>query len=114
MNYANLNGGLSSIALRELTGMPVVSGNVRQEDAEEFYAKIKDADSKNYVMTTGCTTEHANLVTGHSYTLLGIQELTEGGEVVHQLIKLRNPWGKEQYQGPWNDKDEQWTEEFKA
>jgi len=64
-------------------------------------------------MVAGCTHEHANLVTGHAYTLLGIQELTQDGEVVQQLIKLRNPWGKEQYDGPWKDDDPQWTEEFK-
>jgi len=26
---------------------------------------------------------------------------------------MRNPWGKEKYEGPWNDKDERWTAEFK-
>ena len=64
-------------------------------------------------MVAGCSHEHGNLVTGHAYTLLGIQELKKNGKVVEQLIKLRNPWGKEQYNGPWNDKDPQWTDDFK-
>lgn len=110
MNYGNLNGGISAVALRELTGMPVETSDVSKEDAETFYAKIKQADKWNYVMTAGCTNEHAGLVTGHSYTMLGIVELSNGV----QLIKLRNPWGKEQYSGPWNDKDPQWTDALKT
>ena len=64
-------------------------------------------------MVAGCSHEHANLVTGHAYTLLGIQELKKGGKVVQQLIKLRNPWGKENYTGPWNDNDTKWTADYK-
>ena len=26
---------------------------------------------------------------------------------------MRNPWGSEQYNGPWNDEDTQWTADFK-
>jgi len=44
LNYSNLNGGLASVALRELTGMPTASGDCTKEAADEFYAKIKDAD----------------------------------------------------------------------
>jgi calpain-15 len=28
-------------------------------------------------------------------------------------VKLRNPWGKEQYRGEWSDKDDRWTPELK-
>jgi hypothetical protein len=26
---------------------------------------------------------------------------------------MRNPWGKESYDGPWSDKDSRWTDDFK-
>lgn len=64
-------------------------------------------------MTAACMENHNGLVPGHAYTLLGVQELKAGSVVLHQLIKMRNPWGKERYDGPWNDKDERWTDEFK-
>ena len=30
-----------------------------------------------------------------------------------KLIKVRNPWGKEKYSGPWSDKSELWTDKFR-
>jgi hypothetical protein len=29
------------------------------------------------------------------------------------LIKVMNPWGKDEYTGPWSDNDSRWTEEYK-
>jgi len=68
-----------------------------------------EADRKQYTMTAGCYTPHHNLVTGHAYTLLGAIELTNGPK----LLKVRNPWGKERYDGPFSDDDPQWTDAWK-
>lgn len=46
------------------------------------------------------------LVMGHAYTVLKAQELSNGVK----LIKIRNPWGRETYKGPWEDKSELWTD----
>lgn len=64
-------------------------------------------------MTAACIHAHVSLVTGHAYTILGITELKAGNTVLHQLIKMRNPWGKEMYNGPWHDSDPRWSDEFK-
>lgn len=64
-------------------------------------------------MTAACIHDHFDLVTSHAYTILGVQELKAGDVTLHKLIKMRNPWGKEHYTGPWNDDDERWTESFK-
>jgi hypothetical protein len=29
------------------------------------------------------------------------------------LIKVMNPWGSDEYTGPWNDEDSRWTAEYK-
>ena len=39
------------------------------------------------------------LVGGHAYTVLGVMDGVSG---IPKLIKLRNPWGKQQYNGPWS------------
>ena len=56
-------------------------------------------------MTAACINPHASLVTGHAYTLVDSVQLKQDGKVVHELFKMRNPWGKEKYSGPWNDHD---------
>ena len=30
-----------------------------------------------------------------------------------QLLKMRNPWASETYNGLWNDSDERWTKDLK-
>lgn len=74
---------------------------------------MHEADKKGYVMTAACMKDEFDLVPGHAYTLVGTLELKAGKEVLHRLLKMRNPWGKEKYSGPWNDSDERWTDEFK-
>lgn len=56
-------------------------------------------------MAAACAHKHASLVTGHAYTLLGTIQLKGGPK----LIKLRNPWGKEKYNGPFRDDDPKWN-----
>ena len=51
------------------------------------------------------------LVGSHAYTLLGVAEAKVGG-ATQKLVKVRNPWGSERYNGPWSDKDTKvWTPE---
>ena len=40
------------------------------------------------------------LVGGHAYTVLGVTSESESR--FPKLIKLRNPWGKQRYNGPWS------------
>lgn len=44
----------------------------------------------------------------HAYTILGTYTLSNGV----QLVKIRNPWGREKYHGPWSDDSELWTPVF--
>jgi hypothetical protein len=49
------------------------------------------------------------LSAGHAYTLLGT-----GTYRNEQLIKMRNPWGRNKYTGPWSNKDTvRWTADAK-
>ncbi|KKK17275.1 hypothetical protein ARAM_006364 [Aspergillus rambellii] len=43
----------------------------------------------------------------HSYSIMDAKEID--GE---RLIKLRNPWGKKEWSGPWSDGSEQWTPQW--
>lgn len=41
----------------------------------------------------------------HAYTMLDTLTLSNG----QRLIKMRNPWGSETYNGPWGDDSAKWT-----
>ena len=45
----------------------------------------------------------------HAFTINGTVKLSDGTK----LIKIRNPWGSEWYEGPWSDSGNKWTEKYK-
>jgi len=43
------------------------------------------------------------LIRGHAYSITKVVEV-EADEVVHSLIRIRNPWGNDaEWVGPWSD-----------
>lgn len=103
--YWNMNGGWMSEALYIFTGMPNTEFNSASLTTDQIFARLTEWDQKNYIMTgaVNCETgiDKFNLVCGHAYTVLGTKVAPNG----QKLVQLRNPWGTEQYTGPWNDND---------
>ena len=50
-------------------------------------------------------TNEWGLVQNHAYTVLGVQ-VTAG----RRMVKMRNPWGAETYEGEFSDKDTRWSD----
>ena len=114
MNYAQITGGNGDEAFRTLTGMPVMRYDTKDYTADQIWTIASDGDHKNFIMYGGCCNmEFGNLVTEHAYTVYGVIDLQQNGQSVQRLLKMRNPWGVEQYSGPWNDLDTKWTDDFK-
>lgn len=115
VNYSSLNGGLTVESLRALTGMPVQEYSTADQHQDEMWEIIHSGQKKNYVMTASCVHSIHGLISGHAYTLVDTVELEDkkNGEML-KLIKMRNPWGKEKYVGPWSDEDDRWTDDLKA
>ncbi len=68
-------------------------------------------------MTTGTYSsgpfaDKEGLVGGHSYTLISAHHVKREGQPV-TLLKIRNTWGKTEWQGDWSDKSDIWTDELK-
>lgn len=51
--------------------------------------------------------ERRGISEGHAYSIMDAKEVN--GE---KLLKLRNPWGKKEWNGAWADGSEQWTPEW--
>jgi calpain-15 len=118
VNYANLNEGFPGEALRALTGMPTsYYGGSRKHNMsnDDLYDLLTDSQKENFPMVAG-TGGHTsyNLVPGHAFTILGTQTITnKDGDVVERLVKMRNPWGKFMYTGPWSGHSDYWTDYYK-
>lgn len=67
---------------------------------------------KSVVGDQECNTPQG-LAANHAYTVLGVASITKNGKEV-RLVKVRNPWGDNQYNGPWSEKSGDWTAELKA
>lgn len=87
----------------------MVTYKIKEQTADEIYNTIAEGDRNEYAMIANCRDEYFNLVTGHVYTVLGVLSLTNGP----RLVKLRNPWGSEQYTGPFKDDGDEWTDAWK-
>lgn len=64
--------------------------------------------SATYGSTSG--KENYGLVFGHAYTVLGVENLSNGV----RLVRVRNPWSSEKWAGAWSRHSELWTEALKA
>uniref|UniRef100_A0A8C5QFB2 Uncharacterized protein n=1 Tax=Leptobrachium leishanense TaxID=445787 RepID=A0A8C5QFB2_9ANUR len=54
------------------------------------------------------TTTPEGLVKGHAYSVIGVYELEQNDRKV-QLLRLRNPWGKVEWNGRWSDNSPVWS-----
>ena len=63
-------------------------------------------------MTTSCSVSKHGLTADHAYTIIGAVAFEYKG-VQQKLLKMRNPWATENYNGPWNDNDKRWTPELR-
>ena len=105
VNYMNMNGGWMSESLYMLTGMPNTGFSTIDLTEDQIFEKLTIWDKKQYVMTAAVNradgVDKKNLVDGHAYTIIGTAVAPNG----QRLVKLRNPWGTEQYIGPYSDTD---------
>ena len=102
--------------MRDLTGAPAFEHVI--EKTEDIFEKILEADSKNWCIASGTgdsgeNLEDLGLVAGHAYGIISAAtvEDADGNEV--KLLKMRNPWGKFEWNGDWGDSSDKWTPELR-
>ena len=113
-NYKHLKGGNPLMAVRTLHGGPWEHVEHSEDgiDADKLWEMLTTHDMNDEIILAGTGGQgHWNqfengLAKGHAYTILGAHDI--GGGI--RLVKVRNPWGKEQYEGDWCDWDDRWDD----
>ena len=77
---------------------------------------MKFADDSGYSVCCGTKgsgerdIQGSGIAGGHAYSIISVHE-KEGA--VPRLMKLRNPWGKTEWNGAYSDNSHLWTQELK-
>ena len=116
-SYGNTEGGQCIWAAEFLTGLPSFVATHDSDkvanDLEKFWKKILACDKRNFKLTAGSNGQGENrggngIISGHAYSVISAFEVNHQGRS-HRLVKLRNPWGKSEWNGLWSDSSSIWT-----
>jgi len=117
-NYENSITGFVSEAFLALTGAPVVF--FKHAFIKEIWDEIFEANSLKYVICTSSgeadteSTNYSNvgLISKHAYAVIEAFKI-QVGDTEECLLKLRNPWGHNEWSGKWSDDWNGWTDDLK-
>ncbi len=116
--YSNILGGLMYPELQWLTG--ALYQELRVTNPNAWGIILESAKSK-FIMVSGSlagTGNHFNSSTngisnGHAYSILDAKEYKDSSKSI-KLMKLRNPWGRVEWKGNYNDDSNLWTPQLKT
>ncbi|XP_059138837.1 calpain-A-like isoform X2 [Physella acuta] len=114
-SYENLDGGKLQDAMVDLTGgiSEVIDIQKKREISPELYNLLYTSFQMKSMMGA-CIFKPENsapneieknngLFMGHAYSITGFKQIPTGRGTVN-LLRLRNPWGRDEWKGPWSDR----------
>uniref|UniRef100_A0A8K9XPC3 Calpain-3 n=1 Tax=Oncorhynchus mykiss TaxID=8022 RepID=A0A8K9XPC3_ONCMY len=115
-SYEALKGGNTTEAMEDFTG-GVTEFYEMKEAPKELYKIMKKALERGSMM--GCSIDSlvparfetrtvTGLVKGHAYSVTAVEESQHKASKV-RLVRLRNPWGQVEWNGPWSDNSKEWV-----
>nr|XP_010304128.1 PREDICTED: calpain-3 isoform X4 [Balearica regulorum gibbericeps] len=115
-SYEALKGGNTTEAMEDFTGGVTEFYEIK-DAPKDIYKIMKHAIDRGSLMASSIDTimpmqyetrMSCGLVKGHAYSVTAVEETTYKGEKI-RLVRLRNPWGQVEWNGPWSDKSEEWN-----
>ncbi|KAM7395233.1 hypothetical protein PAMA_006817 [Pampus argenteus] len=114
-SYEALKGGNALDAMEDFTG-GVTEFFELSEAPKELYNIMRKALQRGSLM--GCSIDVTSssemesrtefgLVRGHAYSIIGLEETEKDKRI--RLIRLRNPWGRVLWKGPWCPNSKEWS-----
>ncbi|KAM4694198.1 calpain-8-like [Discoglossus pictus] len=113
-SYEALIGGVPCEALQDFTG-GIIELYTLKDAPNDFFQIVQQALETKALLTC-CTMPDEkekekvtsnNLVKGHAYTLVGAEEVSYADRK-EKLVRVRNPWGRVEWNGPWSDNCSEW------
>ncbi|KAK2490635.1 hypothetical protein MC885_019319 [Smutsia gigantea] len=113
--YEALKGGSTTEAMEDFTG-GVAETFTTKEAPQNFHEILEKALKRGSLV--GCSIEIRNaaeseaqtpfgLIKGHAYTVTGTDQVNFRSQKMG-LIRVRNPWGQGEWNGPWSDSSSEW------
>uniref|UniRef100_A0A4W4GHM4 Calpain 9 n=1 Tax=Electrophorus electricus TaxID=8005 RepID=A0A4W4GHM4_ELEEL len=115
-SYESLKGGSTLEALEDFSGGVGETFETKAAPSDLFDILKKALDRGSMMgcsidITSSAESEaqtSTGLVKGHAYSITGLEEVNYRGRKV-RLIRVRNPWGQVEWNGPWSDKSREWS-----
>nr|XP_023020394.1 calpain-9-like [Leptinotarsa decemlineata] len=114
--YEQLSFGSTTRALQDLTGGIVQSFGLTHQDRFLTFQVLNSAVPRSSLLIATITQEKDNkrhlrlrngLITQHAYSVTGLARVRGvSGEV--PLVRLRNPWARGEWTGPWSERSWEW------
>lgn len=128
--YENLDGGNTADALVDFTGGVAEQINLAdpefqadQNKKKELHSQMKKYSERRFQMSASIKVTNAEemeartdvgLVKGHAYGVTAVKSVKLGSSGFFKkekeyLVRLRNPWGEKEWNGPWSDGSPEWS-----
>nr|CAD7429342.1 unnamed protein product [Timema monikensis] len=114
--YESLQGGCTTRALQDLTGGIVQSFGLSNQDRYLTFQVLNSAVPRSSLLISSINQEKDNkrqlrlrngLITQHAYSVTGLARV-RGPLGETPLVRLRNPWGRGEWTGPWSERSWEW------
>uniref|UniRef100_A0A670ZDZ2 Calpain 5 n=1 Tax=Pseudonaja textilis TaxID=8673 RepID=A0A670ZDZ2_PSETE len=129
--YEALDGGNTGDALVDFTGgvsepIDLVEGGYASDEAKRnlLFERVLKVHNRGGLISCSIKAVSAadmearldcGLVKGHAYAVTNVQKVRLGHGLLAffkseklDMIRLRNPWGEREWNGPWSDTSEEW------
>uniref|UniRef100_F6V5B8 Calpain-5 n=1 Tax=Equus caballus TaxID=9796 RepID=F6V5B8_HORSE len=135
--YQALDGGNTADALVDFTGgvsepIDLTEGGFAHDEAKrnELFERVLKVHSRGGLISASIKAVTAEdmearlacgLVKGHAYAITDVRKVRLGHGLLTlfkseklDMIRLRNPWGEREWNGPWSDTSEEWQQVSKS